>query len=179
MPTSLVAGATWEWTQHCEDAAGDDFAPGGGTAVTFYLSGLHSLSFAASDNGDGQWLFLATDEQTTAVKAGVYRWHILGTLSGKVYSLGYGVVEVSATPVVTVSSDQRTFAEKMLAAVEAELLARVPGTGAAVNSFGIGTRQFEKVPLEQLQKMRAQYAAEVAVEQYGKLPDVEAYFVRA
>lgn len=180
MPSSLIAGTTWQWTQQLRDAAsGDDFSPSVGGTVTLHLNGRHSLSIAASDNGDGAWLFLATDEQTTAVVAGLYRWTILGALSGKVYALDSGRIEVLAAPVVTVTSDQRTHAEIMLAKIEAELQARVRGDGATVQSFGVGIRQFENESLETLEKLRIKYAAEVAIEQYGKLPDIEAYFVRA
>lgn len=180
MPDSLVAGATWEWTDHLADSAGVDFPPGGGATATLYLSGQHSLEVAASDNGDGTWLFLATDEKTTAVVGGNYRWHILGGLSGKVYSLGSGAIQIASAPTVTAASDQRSFAAKMLESVENELLARVPGTGAATESFSIGIRQFQNVPLEQLEKLRVKYAIEVAMEgNGGKLPDVEVHFVRA
>lgn len=184
MPAFLVAGTTWQWTERLRDVATNEaFDPGGGATVAFHLNGKTSLQFAASDNGDGQWLFSlgpSTAPGTDDIVAdGGYRWFKLGTLSSKVYALGSGVIDVLGFPDTDNGKDNRTHAEKMLAAIEAELEARVPGTGAAVNSFSIGTRQFENVPLPELMTLRAKYAAEVAMQRYGKLPDVEAHFVRA
>ena len=181
MPTSFVAGATWEWTERLYDAiTGDPFEPGGGASVKLHLNGKTSLEIAASDNGDGQWLFSAAPSATdNVIVDGNYRWITLGTLSSKVYVLGQGRIAVTGYPDTATDSDNRTHAEKMLALVEAELQARVPGTGAGVNSYSIGTRQFEKLSITDLEKLRSKYAAEVAIELHGKLPDVEAYFVRA
>ena len=183
-PEYLVAGTTWQWTQKLYDrATGEEFTTADGGTVKLHLNGKTSLEFAATDNGDGTWLFSLAPDATPGTDDilvdGNYRWHILGTLSGKVYSLGFGTVEVLGFPDTANASDNRTHAEKMLALIEAELQARVPGTGAGVESFGIGIRQFQGLSLETLEKMRAKYAAEVAVQRYGKLPDVEAYFVRA
>lgn len=183
-PAYLVAGTTWQWTQKLYDqVSGDEFATADAGSVKLHLNGKTSLEFAASDNGDGQWLFslapTATPGTDDILIDGTYRWHILGTLATKVYSLGFGTVEVIGYPDTSPASDNRTHAEKMLALIEAELQARVPGTGAGVESFGIGIRQFQGLSIMDLEKMRAKYAAEVAIGKYGKLPDVEAYFVRA
>lgn len=181
MPGSFVAGATWEWTQHLyEQVTGDEFTPGGGATAELHLNGKVSMEIPASDNGDGQWLFSKAPADTDAILLdGIYRWTILGTLSSKVYALGSGSIEVIGFPDTADASDNRTHAEKMLALIEAELQARVPGTGAAVDAFTIGIRQFQNVSLEQLEKLRAKYMAEIVIEKFGKLPDVEAYFVRA
>lgn len=181
MPDSLVAGATWEWTQRLYvTITGEEFAPGGGASAKMHLNGRSSMEIAASDNGDGTWLFSKAPADTDAILYnGNYRWTIFGTLSSKVYECGTGIVEVAGFPDTNDASDNRTHAEKMLALIEAELQARVPGTGAAVDAFTIGTRQFQNVPLKDLEALRAKYAAEVAIQRYGKLPDVEAYFVRA
>lgn len=184
MPAYFVAGTTWQWTQRLYDVvSGAEFATADAGTVKFHLNGKVSLEFSASDNGDGQWLFSLAPTATPGTDDipldGNYRWHILGTLATKVYSLGSGVIAVTGYPDTANASDNRTHAEKMLALIEAELQARVPGTGAAVDAFTIGTRQFQNVPLKDLEALRAKYAAEVAIQRYGKLPDVEAYFVRA
>lgn len=183
-PEYLVAGTTWQWTQRLYDVVtGDEFTTAEAGTVKLHLNGKTSLEFSATDNGDGTWLFslapTANPGTDDILVDGKYRWHILGTLAGKVYSLGFGTVEVIGYPDTANASDNRTHAEKMLALVEAELEARVPGTGAGVESFGIGIRQFAGLKVADLMKLRAQYAAEVATEKYGRMPDVEAYFVRA
>jgi hypothetical protein len=183
-PAYLVAGTTWQWTQRLYDqVSGDEFATADAGTVKLHLNGKVSLEFSASDNGDGTWLFSlapnATPGTDDILLNGAYRWHILGTLSSKVYSLGHGTVDVIGFPDTANASDNQTHAEKMLAKIEAELEARVVGTGAAVDGFTVGIRQFQNVPLETLHKLRNQYAAEVAVARWGKLPDVEAHFVRA
>jgi hypothetical protein len=183
-PTYLVAGTTWQWTQRLYDqVSGDEFATADAGTVKLHLNGKVSLEFSASDNGDGTWLFSlapgASPGTDDILLNGTYRWHILGSLLTKVYTLGMGTVEVIGFPDTTNASDNRTHVEKMLALVEAELEARVPGTGAGVESFGIGTRQFQGLSIDSLMAMRAKYAAAVAIERYGKMPDVEAYFVRA
>ena len=183
-PAYLVAGTTWQWTQRLYDqVSGDLFDPADAGTVVLHLNGKTSLQFAASNNGDGQWLFslspTAAPGTDDILADGTYRWHILGTLLTKVYTLGSGTVQVQGFPNTDNGTDNRTHAEKMLALVEAELEARVPGTGAGVHSFGIGTRQFEGLDMATLMAMRAKYGAEVAIERYGKLPDVEVHFVRA
>ena len=90
-----------------------------------------------------------------------------------------GKVQVYGFPDTANASDNRSFAEKTLALVEAEIQARIPGSGAGVESFSIGIPQFAGLKLEDLMALRAKLAAELAIEQYGRMPDVEAYFVRA
>ena len=183
-PEYLIAGTTWQWTQRLFDqVSGDEFLTADAGTVVLHLNGKRSLQFSASDNGNGTRLFAlaptATPGTDDILVDGNYSWQIFGTLSSKVYHLGRGTVQVFGFADTTDASDNRTHAEKMLALIEAELQARVPGTGAAVDSFTIGSRQFENVDLETLEKLRQKYLVEVTVQRYGKLPDVEAYFVRA
>jgi len=183
-PAYLVAGTTWQWTSKLYDqVSGDEFAPADAGTVVLHLNGKTSLQFSASDNGDDTWLFslspTAAPGTDDILEDGTYRWHILGTLLSKVYTLGSGTVQVQGFPNTDNGADNRTHAEKMLALVEAELEARVPGTGAGVHSFGIGQRQFEGLDMATLMSMRAKYTAEVAMQNSGRMPDIEVHFVRA
>lgn len=183
-PAYLIAGTTWQWTQKLYDqVSGDEFTTADAGTVKLHLNGKTSLEFSASDNGDGTWLFslapTATPGTDDILLDGTYRWHILGTLATKVYSLGFGTVEVIGYPDTAPASDNRLHAEKMLALIEAELQARILGTGSGHEAYQIGSRSITKLSIIDLQKLRNQYAAEVVAAKYGKLPDVEAYFVRA
>ena len=111
------------------------------------------------------------------VAPGTYRWVARLTLGGVVYDADAGSLVVMPNLAVEAASDQRSHAERMLAAVEAELQARIDGTGSAHDAYAIGGRSIQKLKVPELMALRAKYSSEVARERNGgRLPPVVVRF---
>jgi hypothetical protein len=104
---------------------------------------------------------------TQAVDAGNYAWELRASLAGAVYPIAEGQFVVVANAAIAANTDARTFAEKNLAAIEAELAARITGDGSAHDAYVIHGRQLSKLPLAELRKMRTIYSAEVQRQRNG------------
>jgi hypothetical protein len=147
-------------------------ADDGGT-VTMYLDGHYSIEFTATANTTTDlWEFrvasTATDDITPYTKAGQkYDWRILGVLSGVTYDLGAGNIFVYPNPDVTAGDDRRSHSQKMVPLLEAEIEARILGTGTGHSSYQIGSRQIEKIAIEQLRALLKEYKGETEAEQFG------------
>jgi len=173
-PSALRAGTTWNWKR----VESGDFPIADGWTYTYYLTGKTSLSFAGV-NATTDFTVTVAATTTAAVAAGNYAWELRASLSGAVYIVDSGAFDVTADVNVTAASDQRTVAEKNLALVEAEMAARITGDGSAHDSYTIGTRQLNKLPMAELRTMRAVYAAEVQRQRFGgRLPPYLAWSVR-
>ena len=83
------------------------------------------------------------------------------------YDADSGTLVVTPNLAVEAASDQRTHAEKMLAVIEAEIQARIDGTGSAHDAYGIAGRSIQKLKMTELEAMRAKYGAEVARQRNG------------
>jgi hypothetical protein len=140
------------------------------------LAGATSLSFAATASGDA-YAVTVPASVTEDVASGTYRWVARLTLSGVVYDVAAGTLVVTPNLAVEAASDQRTHAEKMLAAVEAELITRVSGDGSAHVAYSIAGRSIQKMTLAELEAARGRYQAEVSRERNGgRLPPVYVRF---
>jgi len=178
-PSALRAGTTWTWKR----GESSDFPVADLWVYTYYLTGKTSLSFAATNSLTTHDFTVSVSAVTTAaVAAGVYRFELRASLSGAVYTVDSGEFDVVADTAVSAASDQRTHAEKMLLLIETEIQARIDGTGSAHESYTIGTRQLNKIPLQgpnSLATLRTIYSAEVARQRNGgRLPSYTAHFVR-
>lgn len=176
-PAALRAGTTWTWKR----GESNDFPVADSWVYTYYLTGKTSLSFVATNAlATHDFTVSVTASTTGTVAAGTYAWELRASLpAGAVYLVDTGSFDVTANANVTAASDQRTFAEKHLAAIELEMQARVTGDGSAHESYVIGTRQLNKLPMADLVKMRAIYSAEVQRQRFGgRLPPYHAWAVR-
>ena len=175
VPDTLPAGVDWRWRQSF-----GDFAPADVSALVYYFSGVASFSVPATVGSDGFTVAVAA-QTTGAYTAGTYRWTAIATVSGMDFVADSGVMAVTANP--KAAGDASTFASKMVAAIEAELLVRVPGDGSGHESYvigGTGSRSLAKIPTEKLEGMLARYQAQVEMELHGGvLPPYEVRFVRA
>lgn len=172
----MRAGTTWSWKR----GEATDFPVSDLWVYTYYLTGKTSLSFAGTNSLTNKDVTVSVLASTTAnVGAGTYQWQLRASLSGAVYVVDEGVFTVEADAAVTASSDQRTHAEKMLALIESEIQARIDGTGSAHDSYVIGTRQLNKMPLADLKAARVTYQAEIQRQRNGgRLPPLAATAVR-
>jgi hypothetical protein len=173
-PSALRAGTTWNWKR----VESGDFPIADGWTYTYYLTGKTSLSFAGV-NATTDFTVTVAATTTAAVAAGNYAWELRASLSGAVYVVDSGTFDVTADVNVTAASDQRTVAETMLARIDAEIEARITGDGSAHDSYVIGTRQLNKLPMSELRTMRGIFAAKVQAERNGgRLPPYLAWSVR-
>ena len=178
-PASLRAGTTWSWKR----GEHSDFPVADLWVYTYYLTGKTSLSFAATNSLSTHDFSVTVAASTTDdVQAGTYKWELRAALAGAVYLVDSGSFDVVADANVSASADARTHAEKMLALIETEIQARIDGTGSAHESYTIGTRQLNKIPLSgpnSLMTLRAVYQAEVQRQRNGgRLAPYHAYAVR-
>jgi hypothetical protein len=179
-PPYLVAGATWQWDQRLYDqASGDEFLPDDGGTVTMRLLGHHSLEFTATANTTDdvwEWRVASSTTDDIPVTKGnqKYTWEIQGSLAGVVYDLGRGSIFVYANPDITAGDDRRSHAQKMVALIEAELEARVLGTGTGHNSYQIHGRSMEKFTLTELRSLRAEYLS--AAQPGGRPKPIKTYY---
>lgn len=188
LPASLLAGATWTWTDTLRTRdGGETISPADAWTITFYLVGHDSRSFTVTAQTD-DFLFTYAAASTGTVEPGNYRWDILGVLGSTTYRLvpgswnaasGDSVIRVEASPVLATGTDGRTHNEKMLALIESELEARITGVGSGHESYTIDNRAIGKIPAKDLHALRMKYQAAVTMERNsGRLPPYAVHFVR-
>jgi hypothetical protein len=186
-PPYLTAGTDWQWTVSLRvKETGDtvDPADSGWSLIKAYFLGKSSAIVPATAQTT-DWLFTLANASTTSVQAGNYRWQITGTYASKIYELepvptpADNTIEILATPIVSAASDNRTHNERMLALIEAELVARVTGVGSSHESYSNGDIAIQKIPLEQLEALRNKYALAAQLERHdGTLPPYAVVFRR-
>jgi hypothetical protein len=158
LPSSFVAGMSWQWTE-----SPADFPPGDGWALTRRFvgaSGVLSITAVATT----VFTFSATPTETATLPAGEYRVSGYATLGAEKYPLDVVTVQVVADPATLAAGAQRTFNQRMLDALRARLEGRA---NADVESYSIGGRSISKMPFGELAKWEAIYAAKVRTEQGG------------
>lgn len=175
-PKGLVAGTTWSWKR----GEHTDFPVADSWVYTYFLTGQTSLSFVGTNAlATHDFTVAVTATTTAAVTAGVYHWELRASLSGAVYTVDTGTFDVAVNASVTAASDARSAAAIMLSRIDAEITARIDGTGSGHDDYTIGTRQITKIPLAELRTMRSIYAAAVERERFGgRLPPYQVNFVR-
>lgn len=179
IPSTLIPGLTWQWTQQYSD-----FPPSDGWTVAYKFTGPTSFTANAAPRADTEDYAVSVDAGTTAaIGAGLYRYLVVATLSGVSWPAEEGTIEVLPTPFPTDGSDARTYPETMVAAIQAELKARVTGDGSAHDAYSIAagssSRSLTKVPTEKLEAMLARFMIAVQRERNGGvLPPYEVTFGR-
>lgn len=143
----------------------DEYPPADGWNYTIYFNGATNVfSSAAAVDPAG---FLVTMTPTDlAVPPGIYRYleRVTNTGSGEVYTLGEGVVQIEPDLATAPAGAMLSFAENMLAAIEAEIAVRIT---ADVEDYSVqssslgGGRSVKKIPMVDLQKLRGHYASMV------------------
>ncbi len=176
VPSSLIAGTTWRFT-----VASESFPPAEGWALTIKLSGARSgtLTAATPAPTDVLYTFTVAADATVLYPAGRYGWVMLAILAGDVWQVDSGTLDIASIGAAD-GADGRVFAEKQLAAVEAEIAARFAGTaGSAHENYTIGGRSITKISIADLQTMRARLSVELErIRNGGALPPYEVTFGR-
>lgn len=179
IPSTLIPGLTWQWTQQY-----GDFPPSDGWTLQYKFTGPTSFTVNATPRTATEDYAITVDAATTAAKgAGLYRYLVVATLAGVSWPAEEGTIEVLPTPFPTDGADARTYPEKMVAAIQAELQARVTGDGSGHDAISIAagssSRSLSKIPTEKLEAMLARFTVAVQRERNGGvLPPYEVTFGR-
>ena len=142
-----------------------------------HLLGRTSKSVTATSSGT-EYTFTLAAADSANLQPGTYRWSIRATKALESYHLGSGTLEILQEAAVSDNTDARSWAEKMLAAVESLLYGN--GTIADVESYQIHGRQLVKMSRAELMTWRNKLRMEMLQERNGgRLPPIEIGFRRA
>lgn len=147
-PSTLYAGDTVQWTKTFSDYPKSD-----GWSLAYSFRGptaLATATAAVNPSDAAGYLITIAASDTVLLSAGVYRWTAKVTKGAEVYTVGRGTVAVELTAGAAVTSH----AESMVTLLEAAIAGRIAGD---VQSYTIGGRTVEKIPIGELRGMLAQY----------------------
>lgn len=160
-PVLLIAGDRWVWKRA---DLGDDYPPA--SYQLKYSLRLHGtttveIEITAAEAGS-DYLVEVAAATTAGYTAGVYTWqaYIIRSSDSERVTVGYGTIEVAPNRDVA-TTDPRSHARKMLAAVEAVLENRAT---LDQQSYTIHGRSLQRTPIADLLKLRGYYRAEVGNE---------------
>lgn len=153
-PDQIRAGDTVKWTRSLDDY------PAPTWVLTYYLTrqGAMATKVTATDNGDGEHIVAMAPADTEKLGAGEWQWQAKVSDGTDVYTIDTGIVEVIAS-FESGGVDPRTWAKKMLAAVEDVLLNKANKSVLAGYSYAGRSLQYRS--LEELVTIRSKLRAEV------------------
>lgn len=156
-PSHLISGDTATWTVGpLGDKTSADYT------LAFALRGTQALTVAGEADGSG-WRVTLTAAQTATLPAGEYSFAVVITAGADRYTIEQGRIQVQANIAAQpVGFDGRSQAEKDLAAVQAEIRARIQG-GASLN-YTIGSRSLAKEPISALMTLESKLKGDIARE---------------
>lgn len=157
-PTALRAGDTWRWRRELSAYP----APTWELVYTLF-SAAAVRTLTAEPDGSAH-LISESPEDTAAAVAGRYDWVSHVSDGTDRYQVGAGSIQILPNLSEAASYDGRSHARRMLDAINATLESRAGEGDLDLVRAAFGDRSSEW-SLEQLIKLRAQYAAAVAEEE--------------
>ena len=159
-PEKLTAGVTWKWKKTISDYPASEWT------LTYYLrkDGATATSFSAAADGDS-YLVTVAAATTAAYASGIYDfigWVIKGTEKFEVFN---SMIEVLPNPTNASAYDPRSHARKVMELIEAAMEGRVPN---GMESYSIGGRSINKIPLNQLRELYEKYKQDVVMEEQAE-----------
>lgn len=175
IPQALAAGDTWEW-----DDVLADYPVSEGWTLTYYLRGATNLTpdpTATPDLAAGVYHVVIPATSTTALPAGSYAYAAVVTKAGETHTVRSGVLTVTPDVAQAGAGALATYAETMLAAIEAVLAGRAT---ADVESYQIDGQALTRIPFAELRQARTRYAWAVWRERHQQQlgPQQQVAFVR-
>lgn len=158
IPTSLIAGDTWEW-----EADYGDYPAGTWTATAYFENAAESFTVSSAASGTSH-AFAETATNTAALVAGKYRVQVRVASGAERYVVETGWCEVVADPASNAKVDPRSWARRTLDAVEAFLEGNAT---TAQQSMSIAGRSISRWSIAELMQFRAQLRGEVRTEEHG------------
>ena len=159
-PEKLTSGVTWKWKKTVSDYPASEWT------LTYYLrkDGATATSFSATADGDTH-LVTVTAATTAGYAAGIY--DIIGVVvkAAEKYVVYDGIFEVLTDPATAGAYDPRTHARRVLDLIEAAMEGRIPN---GMESYSIGGRSINKIPLNQLREIYEKYKQDVIMEEQAE-----------
>jgi hypothetical protein len=171
VPTELIAGDTWQWTR---DLA--DYPAGTWTATVYFENkdGVFNVTASASGTTHSFTIAAAT---TTGYKPGRYGWRLRVTDGTTTTTVENGLTEVQIDPAKAGKADTRTWARRVLDAIEATLEGRASSDQLAMSING---RSISRTPFSELMDARDRFRNEVRAQESpagsGKGRDIKVRF---
>lgn len=158
IPSLLVAGDTWKWTQTY-----GDFPISESWALSYHIRGKDRLNWDSSwVTDDGTTHTIEIPSATTALlAAGGYTWQARVTDGSETYTAEDGVLTIEPDPEAATAGAFQSHAERMVDVIESEIEARITGVGSAHEDYMIAGRQIRKIPIGELKGMLGRYRSEV------------------
>lgn len=164
IPPFLTAGDSATWVDYPFGDALGASVDAGSYSLSYSLRGPiagASVDLVGTPAGTG-WSFVLTSAQSAALNTGSvttkWYWAAYASKAGSVrVTAGQGVLQVrpNLAALSGVAYDGSTAAEKTLAAIQAEIDARING-GATVE-YTIGSRSLKKEPMAALLELQSRY----------------------
>ena len=155
-PEKLTAGVTWKWKKTLSDYPASEWS------LCYYLrkDGAGISTFNASADGD-TFETTVTAVHSALVDAGVYDFIGIVSKGTEKYLVFDGIVEVLPNPTASAAYDPRTHARRVLDLIEAAMEGRIPN---GMESYVIGGRSINKIPLRELRELYEKYKQDVEQE---------------
>lgn len=151
-PTLLRAGDTWSWRRSFPSHSPED-----GWTIQYVLAGAAGPITISTSQVSGSTVEASkAAADTAAIAAGTYRWACKASKAAEVYTLDRGVVEV--LPDLSGETAEKTFAERMLAAIRATLEGRATSDEEEIEIMG---RSLRHISFRELQRQEAIWAERV------------------
>jgi hypothetical protein len=159
-PQILVAGDSWTWNKTLAS-----YPPAEGWVLGYAIRGqsvLANTDVAVASNSAGYTVTVAK-AKTAPLIAGAYQWQsfVDKASTGEHYTVEAGVFTIVASMSAVVDNSAVTHIERVLIKLEAEIEARLTGTGSSHESYSINGRSIMKIPTEKLMRFRAIYQAKL------------------
>lgn len=158
IPRLIYQGETAQWTKTLSDYAAPDWDS------RYELTGsADGLTVTGVDDGSDHD-FEITATESDALPPGAYNWALhVDHADGRTFVVVDGSLEILAKRDGAIpTTDARTHAERMLDGLESFLEGKMSTSDA--ESWAIGNRSVTRYKLEDLERMRRNYRAEVAIE---------------
>lgn len=155
-PETVRAGDTWQWR-----ITDPDFPIAEGWTLSYAFRGASAPAWQAGwvDTSTGEYVVTVPISATTGIVAGNYQWSRMFTKAGQRFTSADGFFTVELDLAVAAAGAAQSHAERMVTILEQEIAARVAGTGTAHESYQIGPRALNKIPIGELRKMLGAYRA--------------------
>jgi hypothetical protein len=174
VPSSLIAGDLWLWTRDLSDY------PASTWTLTYYFENKDKAFSIAGTPVGATHSFSIAAATTAAYPAGRYLYRVRAVNGSTIYTIEEGWVEVAPDPAAAGTRDTRTWARRVLEALEATIEGKASQDQL---SMSINGRAISRLSPEELltwrDSMRAEVRAEESALASGRGRTIRARFGRA